>query len=56
MENQEEITNNKPLTLEQTSEIMTYPNYWQPTLTRAAERGESIKDTYEELKSLENFT
>jgi hypothetical protein len=56
MNEQEESTNKKQLTLEQTREIMTYPNYWQPTLTRAAERGESIKDTYEELKSLENFT
>ena len=56
MENQEESTNKKTLTPEQTREIMTYPNYWRGTLTRAAERGESIKDTYEELKDLENLT
>jgi hypothetical protein len=56
MENQEETTNKKQLTLEQIREIMTYPNYWQPTLTKAAERGESIKETYEELKGLESFT
>jgi len=46
----------KTLTLEQTKEIMTYPNYWRHTLQEAAERGESIKETYEELKSLESFT
>ncbi len=56
MEKQEETTNKKPLTLEQTREIMTYPNYWRGTLTRAAERGESIKETYERLKGLESFT
>jgi hypothetical protein len=56
MENQEESMSKKTLTLEQTREIMTYPNYWRGTLTRAAERGESIKETYEELKGLESFT
>ena len=56
MEKQEESKNKKQLTLEQTREIMTYPNYWQPTLTAAAKRGESIKETYEELKGLESFT
>ncbi|MHA8049540.1 hypothetical protein V7S79_00320 [Aquirufa sp. ROCK-SH2] len=43
------------LTLEQLYEIMSYPNYWRPTLQAAAERGESIKETYEELKGLEIF-
>lgn len=43
------------LTLEQRFEIMTYPNYWQPTLQKAAERGESIEGTYEKLKGLEIF-
>ncbi len=56
MENQEESTNKKQLTLGQTREIMTYPNYWRGTLTRAAEKGESIKETYERLKGLESFT
>ena len=56
MENQEESTNKKQLTLEQTREIMTYPNYWRCTLTKAAERGESIKETYERLKCLESLT
>ena len=56
MEKQEESKNKKQLTLEQRREIMTYPNYWRGTLTRAAERGESIKETYEELKGLESFT
>lgn len=46
----------KTLTLEQTKELMSYPGYWRPTLQKAAERGESIKETYEELKSLESFT
>ncbi len=56
MENQEESTNKKQLTLEQIREIMTYPNYWRPILTKAAERGESIKETYERLKGLESLT
>jgi hypothetical protein len=43
------------LTLEQRQEIMTYPDYWRPTLQKAAERGKSIKETYENLKDLEAF-
>jgi hypothetical protein len=43
------------LTIEQINEIKTYPTYWQSILTEAAERGESIKETYEELKPLENL-
>lgn len=43
------------LTIEQRMEIMTYPSYWRSTLTEAAERGESIKETYEKLKPLENL-
>jgi len=34
---------------------MTYPDYWRPTLQAAAQRGESIKETYEDLKDLEAF-
>jgi len=46
----------KVLTLEQANEIRTYPAYWKGTLTQVAERGESIKDAYEELKDLEFLT
>lgn len=55
MEEQEEPVIKKRLTLEQTHEIMKYPFYWQSTLTEAAQRGESIKETYEELKSFEDM-
>jgi hypothetical protein len=34
---------------------MTYPDYWRPTLQAAAQRGKSIKETYEDLKDLEAF-
>ena len=44
-----------PLTAEQKKEIMTYQQHWRPTLTKAAERGESIKKTYEELKGFEGL-
>lgn len=43
------------LTLEQRQEIMTYPDYWRPTLQAAAQRGKSIKETYEDLKDMEAF-
>jgi hypothetical protein len=52
---QDDLKIKKTLTIEQRYEIMTYPSYWRPTLTKAAERGESIKDTYEELKDFENL-
>jgi hypothetical protein len=52
---QEKLKTKKPLTIEQKREIMTYPNHWRPTLTEAAERGESIKETYEELKDFEKL-
>ena len=55
MEEQEESTTKKELTIEQTHEIMKYPFYWRGTLTEAAQRGESIKETYEELKSFEDM-
>jgi hypothetical protein len=54
--NQPEKTSiKKQLTLEQTKEIMSYPVHWRNTLEKAAERGESIKETYERLKGLEAF-
>ena len=43
------------LTEQQKKEIMSYQQHWRPTLTKAAERGESIKKTYEELKGLEGL-
>lgn len=56
MKQPEESTEAKALTLEQRNEIMTYPAYWQGTLRAAAQRGESIKETYEELKDLDFMT
>ena len=53
MDQQEESKKKKPLTIEKTMELMRYASYWRPTLQKAAERGESIKDTYEELKDFE---
>jgi predicted transcriptional regulator len=41
------------LTEEQIKEIETYPTHWQPTLMRAAKKGESVKETYERLKGFE---
>jgi len=56
MKQQEESTNKKRLTLDQRRELMSYPNYWRATLQKAAERGESISETYERLKRLDDFT
>ena len=56
MKQQEESVNKKILTQDQIEELMTYPNYWRGTLRKAAERGESIKETYEELKELDYLT
>ena len=53
MKQQEESVNKKRLTQDQIEELMAYPNYWRNTLREAAERGESIKETYEELKDFE---
>lgn len=53
MKQQEDLKIKKPLTIEQRKEIMSYPQHWRPTLIEAAERGESIKETYEELKYFE---
>jgi len=53
MKQQEESVNKKILTQDQIKELMTYPDYWRNTLREAAERGESIKETYEELKDFE---
>ena len=55
MKQQEESVNKKILTQDQIKELMTYPDYWRNTLREAAERGESIKETYEELKELEHL-
>jgi hypothetical protein len=52
---QEDLKRKKSLTIEQRYEIMTYQSHWRPTLTEAAERGESIKETYEELKDFEGL-
>ncbi len=56
MKQQEESTNKKTLTIDQRRELMSYTDYWRATLQKAAERGESISETYERLKSLEDFT
>jgi hypothetical protein len=56
MTQQEESTSKKQLTQEQINELMSYPDYWRHILTKAAERGESIKEVYEELKDLEHLT
>ena len=53
MKQKEDLKIKKPLTIEQRKEIMSYPQHWRPTLIEAAERGESIKETYEELKYFE---
>ena len=55
MKQQEDLKIKKPLTIEQRKEIMSYPTYWRPTLTEAAERGESIKETYERLQKFEEM-
>ena len=56
MKQQEESANKKRLTQDQIEELMCYPNYWRSILREAAERGESIKETYEELKDLDYLT
>jgi len=56
MKQQEESVNKKILTQDQIKELMTYPDYWRGTLRKAAERGESIKEVYEELKELDYLT
>ena len=53
MKQQDESVSKKILTQDQIEELMTYPDYWRGTLRRAAERGEKIKETYEELKDFE---
>lgn len=53
---EEELDEELPsLNMDQIREIMTYPPHWRNTLTESALKGNSIKDTYEELKDLENF-
>jgi len=56
MNQQQETVIKKILTQDQIEELMTYPNYWRNTLREAAERGESIKEVYEELKELDSMT
>jgi hypothetical protein len=53
MKAQEESVSKKILTQDQIEELMSYPDYWRNTLREAAERGESIKETYEKLKAFE---
>lgn len=53
---QEESVNKEQLTQDQIGELMSYPNYWRNILREAAERGESIKEVYEELKDLDYLT
>ena len=55
MKQQEESVSKKILTQDQIKELMSYPDYWRGTLREAAERGESIKEVYEELKELEHL-
>lgn len=54
-EEEEDNNQKKVLTAEQIKELMSYPQHWRPTLREAAERGESIKETYEELKDFEGL-
>jgi hypothetical protein len=56
MKEKEESASKETLTKEQIEEINSYPNYWRNTLREAAERGESIKEVYEELKDLDYLT
>ena len=53
MNQHEESVSKKRLTQDQIEELMSYPDYWRNTLREAAERGESIKETYEKLKAFE---
>lgn len=48
-------TPHQRVSFEQTLELLSYPQHWRPTLRAAAERGESIKETYEKLKDFEAF-
>ena len=54
-EEEEDDNQKKVLTAEQIKELMSYPQHWRPTLKKAAERCESIKETYEELKGFEGL-
>lgn len=53
MTQKEESTSKKQLTQEQINELMSYPDYWRNTLREAAERGESIEETYKRYEKLE---
>ena len=53
MKQQGESVSKKILTQDQIAELMTYPDYWRGTLRRAAERGESIEETYKKYEKLE---
>ena len=53
MKQQEESVSKKILTQDQIKELMSYPDYWRGTLREAAERGESIKETYRKYEKLE---
>jgi hypothetical protein len=55
MKQQDELKSIKKLTEDQIKELLTYPSHWRPTLCEAALKGESIKETYEELKDFEAF-
>ncbi|MGI9191857.1 MAG: hypothetical protein ACR2IL_07020 [Chitinophagaceae bacterium] len=55
MENKEQSKPIQQLTPEQEQEIMQYEEHWRPTLEEAALRGESIKETYEKLRPLEDL-
>jgi hypothetical protein len=54
-EEEEDDNQKKELTAEQIKELMSYPQHWIPTLSEAAERSKSIKETYEELKGFEGL-
>ncbi len=54
-EESEKLTPTQRISFEQTLELLQYPQHWRPTLRKAAERGESIKETYESLKDFEAF-
>ncbi len=55
MKQKEEPKSKKKLTKDQTNQIMSYPAYWRNTLKESALRGDSIEETYKELKDLENM-
>jgi hypothetical protein len=56
MKEKEESASKKILTKVQMEEINSYPDYWRGTLRKAAVRGESTKEVYEELKDLDYLT